>query len=200
MAMITPPPGLLPLMQALREASRTAHHRIDHHPLLAPLVRQPVALGDYRRALAALHGPQAALEAAVADLARQAGLAPRLPDLEADLADLNTCPEPFSSRLAVDCPPTLSARLGYLYVLEGANLGGAVIARHLARHLAGQLPAEVPMAFFRGAGGEARWGRFWRFMGEQYPDTPTEAMVAGALTAFQGIGDHLDAIAACDNC
>jgi len=48
--------------------------------------------------------------------------------------------------------------LGCLYVLEGAALGGQVIARHVRRRL--RLAPEAGLAFFTGGGADA--GRSWR--------------------------------------
>ncbi|MCX8016629.1 MAG: biliverdin-producing heme oxygenase [Rhodocyclaceae bacterium] len=167
----------------LRAATREAHHALDHHPLLAPLVRPGLNLADYGRALASLHAPQAALERLLAGFAPAADFPPRLAALEADLAALGLAPQPLRAT-----PPEAAdeaARIGLLYVLEGSNLGAAVIARQLARHL-----PDAPRAFFGGGSGAARWERFWRFVAAIRPDAAAAAQAARAACDFYR--RHLD--------
>ncbi|MFN3884508.1 MAG: biliverdin-producing heme oxygenase [Rhodocyclaceae bacterium] len=172
------------LAAALRAATKADHHALDHHPLLAPLVRPGLTLADYGRALAALHGPQAALEALLAGFAPAKDFPPRLPVLEADLAALGLPPQPL--RAAPPAADDDSSRIGLMYVLEGSNLGGAVIARQLARYL-----PRTPCAFFSGGGGEERWRRFWEFAFNC--EIGLAAACAAARAAFAFYRAHLDA-------
>jgi heme oxygenase len=57
-------------------------------------------------------------------------------------------------------PADLSAAIGGLYVLEGATLGGRVIARHLRRHLGDALILEGGLLDFHGEGASVAWKRF----------------------------------------
>lgn len=175
------------LAARLRAATRAAHRALDHHPLLAPLVRAGLTPEAYGRALAALHAPQAALERLLAGFAPPADFPPRLPALEADLAALGLAPFP----LAVPPPDLRDAaeKVGAMYVLEGATLGAAVIARELSA----TLPADTPRSFFSGAGGAARWPAFWRFARRHCPPPAWEAACAGASAAFACYRGHLDA-------
>jgi len=85
-----------PLHRALRAATHTAHHQLDHHPLLAPLVKPTLTLHHYRHALQALlavHQPlQAALRADFAAFAIDYPLIDRVALLCADLAVLKVSP------------------------------------------------------------------------------------------------------------
>lgn len=97
----------------------------------------------FHRDIQALYA-RADLAALLPDLAQRR----RLEQIAADLADLKQSPPPeTATALAADVP--LEAALGWLYVAEGSNLGGAVLfklasqklgldagfgARHLAAH------------------------------------------------------------------
>lgn len=174
-----------PLAEALRGATRAAHEALERQPLLAPLLQPTVTLAEYARALAALYAPQAALEARVARWAPAEDFPPRLSDLAADLAALGVAPLPLAG--VPPCARTAAEGVGILYVLEGSNLGSAVLARHLAAHL----PAGTPLAFFGGAD-EKRWQRFWSFAAKHCPPADYPQSAAAARAAFACYRDHLD--------
>ncbi|MCX8086838.1 MAG: biliverdin-producing heme oxygenase [Rhodocyclaceae bacterium] len=167
-----------------RAATRAAHRALDHHPLLAPLLRPGLTLTEYAQALAALYAPQAALESLLAGFAPAKDFPPRSSALAADLAALGLAPEPL--RAAPPLAEDVSARLGCLYVLEGSNLGAAFIAQALAKHL----PA-APRRFFAGGADPLRWERFWRFARDCRPQP--ERMIAAAIATFAFYRSHLDA-------
>ena len=77
-------------------------------------------------------------------------LVPRAPRLEEDLDAL----APHGQRLPSPTLPPEVDGWGALYVLEGAALGGQIIARHLATRLG------FRSAFFGGEGVGARWRAF----------------------------------------
>jgi len=164
----------------LREATRAAHRQLDHHPLLAALMDPALTLEGYGRALAALHGAHGAVESVLAEFAPAALFPRRLPDLASDLAALGVDPMPLT--VAVPQPGDDAGRLGMLYVIEGSNLGGAVIARRLAT----SLPAGAARAFFNGAEGSLRWQRFRAFARSRIQPAGFEsaATAAGATFAF----------------
>lgn len=169
----------------MRRATRDGHRCLDHHPLLTPLVAPASSRGHYARALAALHGPQAALEARLADFAPQADFPPRLPDLVADLADLGVsafplCAEPPDA-------PSPAALIGLMYVLEGSNLGGSVIARCLASS-----HPQAPRRFFDGADATNRWQRFWALAATWCPPTQADLAIDAAGATFIWYRRHLD--------
>lgn len=80
------------LVQTLRQATRSAHARLDRHAVLRPLAGGTLDVPQYVRALAGLYRPQSLLEAAVSRGLQQRGLAyplrRRSPALARDLADL----------------------------------------------------------------------------------------------------------------
>lgn len=111
-----------PAREALRAATRELHDRLDHAPLLLPLTSPDITVEQYREALAALWGFHAAVERALGG--PQAGEAPRIALLRADLADLGVVADALP--LAAGLPPLDSAPawLAARYVLDGSAHGG----------------------------------------------------------------------------
>lgn len=194
-----------PIMRRLREHTAAAHAATEELPLMRDLlVARPTTAG-YARYLSTLHAVYLAVEPALyaalpAPTLTRLGIAPKLPALQEDLLALTATskdaatllPDPGvcnSVRGLLDCahPHRAAAALGGLYVLEGATLGGQVIARHLRTHWASD--AEPPTAFldFRAA----QPGHGWRAFGaavtawtEQHPDAE-RAILDGALAIFE---------------
>ncbi len=88
----------------------------------------------------------------------------------------------------------LSTAIGGLYCLEGATLGGRVIARHLRRHLGDPLPAEAFLDF-HGDSASAAWKRFGRALDElAATDLLTrKRVIDGACTVFRAVYNRLAA-------
>jgi heme oxygenase len=174
----------------LREATKQAHHALDHHPLLAALLAPALTRAAYGDALAALHGVFSAAEGALAPSAGAAlPHAARLPALEADLATLDRVPFPFRGAIAV--PDTVAARIGLLYVLEGSALGGQVLTRQIQQVLG----VECPLTFFAGHGEAAakeRWASFWRYAEAHCPLEDIPQAEATACALFDCFQTHLN--------
>lgn len=170
----------------LREATQAAHRRLDHHPLLTELLSPTLTREVYGQSLAALYGAHGAVESVLADFAPAALLPPRLPGLAADLAALGVVPRPLT--VAVPQPGNAAEQLGMLYVIEGSNLGGLVIARQLARHL----PASAPRSFFGGSEGLPRWQRFWTFAQSCIRPEHFDRAAMAATVTFEFYRKHLD--------
>lgn len=150
-------------MAALKAETADAHAAVERRVDFERLTR---SREEYVRTLEAFFGFYEPMEWALSALPR-AGFefvpeakAPRLAaDLaalgEADLARLPQCG---------DLPQVAStaARVGVLYVLEGASLGGQIISRRLKERLG--VEPETGGSFFRGAGERtgARWREFGR--------------------------------------
>jgi heme oxygenase len=186
-----------PLHQRLRQATKLAHHDLDHHPLLAPLIRPNLTLDQYGRALEALHAVHCQTEPAIlAFLDDRPGLFDyharrKLAALESDLVALGRAPVRLAS--ALPPPDTLGALIGILYTIEGATQGGQFIARNLH-----QLPlVNLPTAFFDAYGDltQQRWNEFLQFAASQCPADEQDLAVAAAVAMFDAIKRHLDAFA-----
>ena len=175
------------VLAALRRATASRHERLDSGlPLSAP----DATLADYYQHLQLLRAWLAPLDA------WQQGYTdgPQGPDgitaaahldlIEADLADpaLGGCQDPVQASPA-PWPEAASPayRWGVAYVVEGSQLGGAVLYKRLAEQL-----APHPLRYLRGAG-EGGPGPRWR------------AFMAALRDQVQGEGEVADACAgACD--
>lgn len=182
------------VLAALRQATAARHERLDSG---LPLASPDATLADYaahlqllRAWLAPIHpwlagfadGPQGALGL---DAASHLAL------IDADLADPALAGYVAAAGAAPDAAPwprdaSAAYRWGVAYVIEGSQLGGAV----LYKRLAGQL-APHPLRYLRGAG-EGGPGPRWRgFMealraGVRGDEQAAEAC-AGACDAFDRI-------------
>lgn len=172
--------------EQLRAATRAAHRALDHHPLLVPLTRSPLSAGDYINALAVLHGPQQAIESSLLGFASPVDFPPRLSDLQSDLDALGASPFQLMTELPKFESDT--RRIGAMYVIEGSNLGGIVIARLLDQ----SLPAEMPRRFFANSGGKRRWEKFWQFAGPHCHAGNLTMIADAACETFNLYKVHLD--------
>lgn len=120
----------------LRARTRAAHARVERVPMLARLLAPDLTRDEYISVLLAMHGFHAAIEPVIAAALRTLPPACQLLDgaalgrLAADLAWFGV--QPASRLPRVPALASVHAGLGALYVVEGANLGGRVIARRVA--------------------------------------------------------------------
>lgn len=144
------------LLTALRESTHALHQELDHHPMMALLLMPQVEAHAYGNTLAWLHPLQSNLEAQLLQrlpmFAEDIELAPRIPALEADLQQLNVAPKPLPAELKFMLTVSEGSLAGMLYVLNGARLGSAHIARRL-QHTSPQLPCR----YFAQANGALHW-------------------------------------------
>jgi heme oxygenase len=187
------------LHQYLREATKGAHRELDHHPLLASLVRDGLSREHYGNALAGLYGVYDPLEAQLYALIQQKGLdfshagRFRLPALRADLAALGRSP----ITTAISFPPATAVPqlVGMLYTLEGSAMGGQAIARYIVSQQSSTSGARLPTRFFSGDGeaGSERWQAFWTFADASCRQDDFEAAASAAVELFRKIKHQLDA-------
>jgi len=197
-----PPPRPPTLGERLRHGTRDLHDRIEANPRFGRLLATDLTRDEYCRILAALlghHRPvEAALAAAAPLLPASLGVADRLRRtalLEADLRALEADATGIAALPA--CPPlaltTAEAAWGTLYVLEGATLGGQVIARHLAAALgigpANGASALVPYGDQTGT----QWRAFKTALEATAPDLDQDAVVDAARRAFTRLDDWMAA-------
>lgn len=124
-----------PLSARLRLETRAAHDRLER---ALPLTSADLTLARFRDLVGRFYGFHAVWEPSVgAALGDDAFFDPRrkLALLIDDLEVLGVAPPRLP--LCTDLPPLGSpaAAIGALYVMEGATLGGTIIARHLERSL-----------------------------------------------------------------
>ncbi|WP_295542390.1 biliverdin-producing heme oxygenase [uncultured Thiohalocapsa sp.] len=138
------------LMRRLREHTAAIHAATEALPLMQTVLGPQPSNAGYGHYLLTLHGVYAALEPALyaavpPPLLTALGIAPKLPALQQDLRALrgSAAAEPppaedlrseIDRRLSAAGTQRTAMALGGLYVLEGATLGGQVIARRLRSH------------------------------------------------------------------
>jgi heme oxygenase (biliverdin-IX-beta and delta-forming) len=206
------------LRAVLRDATRAAHHRIDHHPVLVPLLRPGLSWAQYllvlqvflsfydtlqpRLTIALERLPDALGGYILAD--RIAWLQQDLLDL-ADKADAGADSSDAASVASVDHAglaklrwvlPTLTqapALVGALYVVEGSALGGLVIAKQL--HATLGVDANRGARFFNGWGDATpqKWHNYWQFAALICPVDATAQAAAAAASVFEALTQGLDA-------
>jgi len=189
------------IMRRLRERTASIHASTEALPLMHKLLAPHADVAHYRRYLTALHAVYLAVEPRLyafvtPDLVQQLGLRPKLPALQRDLNALGVGPGMpaigLSKRVQV-IVQNEPAALGGLYVLEGATLGGRVIARRLRKQWGGA--GDLPFFFleFRGADPAGEWRQFGRGMQDRATawaardGDADNAIIAGAVTVFEAM-------------
>lgn len=180
----------------LRRATADQHGALDQG--LRYLLSHELSLLGYTRLLEALFGFYVPLEARLRQLHTHARVAVpllrRAPLLEHDLHALGT--PPARVPLCAEMPrlATLDHVAGAIYVIEGACLGGQVIARAAMRRL--RVGPENGAAFFVGAGAQtaARWKRVlaWLDQWERGTSAGVE-IIEGACRTFEALAQWLSA-------
>jgi heme oxygenase len=145
------------VLAALRAATAERHAELDAHTPLAAAQVDLAAYGAHLRLLEQWLAPVPAWLDSFSD-------GPRLPDyLGAIRADLDHAALATSTAIAAPqpvaawpAPASAAYRWGVCYVVEGSQLGGAVLYKRLAPAL-----APHPLAYLRGAGSPGpRWQQF----------------------------------------
>ena len=138
------------LLLSLRSGTRDAHQRVEDTVDVLRAGRSPHTYAPVLQAFRSLYAPlEQALERSPLTLAAVPDFAERRKTawLDADLAALGA---PVPADLDVPALDVLEDVVGTCYVLEGATLGGAVVARELP---------DVPHRFFASYG--SRRGAMW---------------------------------------
>lgn len=147
------------LLTELREATRSTHERLESRLDVLDRCRQPGGYAALLDGFASVYQP---LEQAVSACPATPAVVPdwparsKTPWLAQDLADLGA---PLPTPAGVHDVVTAEDVVGSVYVMEGATLGGGVIARELEG-----LPEPPPHRFFTGYAGRRQpmWHAFRR--------------------------------------
>jgi heme oxygenase len=185
-------------MHLLRQATRSAHDRIER---ALPLFDRSLTRGRYVRVLQAFYGFYAPLEPLCEREAGPAGVALELtartkaPLLAADLALLGHTEGDIQALPSCRALPRVtlpSQAMGVFYVLEGATLGGQIIAQRLRQSLG--IAAGSGGAFFAGYGDRTRemWRRFTSHV-EGTVGLDVDTAIAAAIQTFESLERWLTA-------
>lgn len=173
----------------LRARTRAAHASIETVPAMARLMAPDLTLAEYIDVLQCMYAFHDAVEPPVARALRQVPEAApllttvRMDALVDDLAWFGV--RPSLPTPALPGLTSMAAALGALYVVEGSNLGGRIIGRHVSVSLG--VSDGAGGSFYCGHGAEtarARWQTLCALL---------EGPIAGPAAA-----DETIAAAACD--
>ncbi len=164
--------GVGELHNALRDATKVLHHRLDHHPLLLPLMRPDLTIRQYGDALLAFYALLKPLEADIEGfLAAHPGLFDyddrrKSPLLESDINAIGRLdPADIAYHPCWQGQPlhSIAELIGVLYCTEGSMLGTQVIVRQLRSSLPPAAASAICYFSGYGAATESRWLGFWEF-------------------------------------
>jgi heme oxygenase len=176
------------LAVVLRRETADLHRAVECLPIMTRLTSEAVTREDYLDYLRALAGVYATVEASLfaaldEGLRDALGVREKLPAILDDLTEQGHPHVPSSS--PEQAPTGPGAAVGGIYVLEGATLGGRVIAKHLRRCLGADLG---PAAFldFHGEHASAAWKRFAGILDGLPAEGSVDSaeVVAGARSTF----------------
>jgi heme oxygenase (biliverdin-IX-beta and delta-forming) len=181
----------------LRRATADRHQRLDQG--LGYVLDERLSVARYADLVAAFLGFYAPLEESLSRW--QAASATlglpiiwRAPLLQQDLRVLSRAAEPHQTCAEVPAFTTPNQVAGALYVVEGASLGGQVIARGLMRRLG--IGRENGAAFFIGDGAQTavRWKQVLAWLEERGRDPRNRGeIVATACVTFDVLASWLAA-------
>ena len=177
-----------PIRAQLRQATAALHLEIEQKLDLLGL-----SAVRYRLLLEAFYGFHAPVEARIAIAVPASGFAwpARAALLERDLLAVGSPASAIAQLPRCENLPALESTgqlAGCLYVLEGACLGGQIIARGLQQRLG--IGADTGAAFFvgEGAGTAARWSRVIEWIDGLVRDgAPPGEMVESACETFRAL-------------
>ncbi len=176
------------LHRTLRQATTHSHRLLDHHPLMMPLLRPNLSVGQYG---------DAPLETGILSSLQRLGsdfdYADRLKSLAllGDLESLGRAARPAS--MSFPAASTWPELVGILYVVEGASMGG----QHILRHLRKTGMDLLPTRYFSGYGddNDLKWQYFWSIAEGTVQAPEYQVTAAMAVTLFRAIGAHFDGLA-----
>ncbi|GIU82937.1 MAG: hypothetical protein D6687_04545 [Acidobacteria bacterium] len=180
------------IMQRLKEATRKQHEELEQ---AVDLMSETLSIEDYKSKLLKFYRFYSFIEPRLAsfewdlfgyDFPKRRKLPLLLKDLQS-LDIMNEAKKLEGWEGLPDLNGSIGKAFGCLYVLEGANLGGQVISRHLKLRLG--LDESNGAAFFSGYGKETAtaWKEFGiileNFASEYQND---EEIISGANETFEG--------------
>ena len=197
--MTEPFPSLMPqesMVARLRTATRTAHRDIETVPAMVRLLAADLSEADYIAVLCRTGAFHRAFEQQAAVLLAPDAAARVFLDggrMRALAADLDWFGVPLPAPAPGAALPALTnaaQALGAMYVIEGSDLGGRVIARRLSDTLG--LTPQTGCRFYGGHDAAAtrdRWQRFCDLLQDAASRSGTAAadMAAGAVATFRSL-------------
>lgn len=159
----------LDLRKRLKEETKSLHDKIEQTFLFKKILQQEITLRDYHLLIKKFYGFIRPCEDLIGSLICKSVIENRKkkPWLEQDLHALKISNnEDTKFSICYDLPVLTEHEhvLGYLYVMEGATLGGQIISKMLKAQL--QITQDKGGRFFYGYGDETKmmWAEFCSFL------------------------------------
>lgn len=153
------------LRKRLQEETKSLHDNIEQTFLLKKILQQEITLSDYHLLIQKFYGFIRPCEALIDSLPCSSVIKYRKkkPWLEQDLLSLNRSNHQDTTLpMCIDLPVLSEYEqvLGYLYVMEGATLGGQIITKMLKMQL--RITLDQGGRFFHGYGDKTKimWNHF----------------------------------------
>ncbi len=188
------------LQTLLRAVTRAPHRRIDHHPLMAPLLDAELSLEHYGLVLEFFAEFYRRLQPVLEiQLGRtHYSFSDRTAWLRADLLALEQRGyerSHFSDERLFPFPVTdVPTLIGLLYVIEGSTLGGQVIARQVQQSLGVSVLHGGRFFYGYGEQTEQHWQDFWDFANSMTQPDDELVMAEAAVATFDALADGLDLV------
>lgn len=182
------------IMAKLGLETSSAHASIERSPPMRAIFAEDYSLEDYRSLLRRLREFYFPFEEKIfcelpANLAEKLAHRRKTHLLDADLRALGDISASISD-VALPALSSFERRMGGLYVIEGATLGGQIIRKHLHRHFGS--PVAGALSFYSGYGKQAaqEWRAFGASLGSLFDKAERDAqneVVAGANATFSAL-------------
>lgn len=147
------------LRTQLKEETKSLHNKIEQTNLLKKIIQNELTPNDYQRLIKKFHGFITPCEDLISTLKCKSIIENRKkkPWLDQDLCALKISTlDDTTPQKCLELPVLLDYEhvLGYLYVIEGATLGGQIISKMLKTQL--QITKDQGGRFFYGYGNETK--------------------------------------------
>jgi heme oxygenase (biliverdin-IX-beta and delta-forming) len=180
--------------QRLRSETADLHRQTEGSRLSVALMNENLSTADYRNYLLRMKDIveyyENVLFSKLTNIIPDIEQRRKLHLVENDLASLTA--ENTTQNFSLPQPGSTATLLGYMYVLEGSTLGGAMIYKHVSRYL--PVTEEKGGQYFTSYQSQlsAKWKSFLDILGEHSLDEQqANEIIAGAKIAFSAICKHL---------
>ena len=185
----------------LREGSVSFHRRLDALPQMMRLLSPQLSIDQYLACLRGLqqaHVPlEQAVEAYLASHSQPFDFAPRRKaaligrDIAFYSPNEDPSPRSYPASPPINDPASL---VGALYVIEGATLGGRMIAARLAKSIHARPAAGADFFNVYGDQVDLRWRELWAFLNVCLTEAEAAKALATACHCFQFFEQSLSGI------
>lgn len=168
--------------QRLKDKTQVFHQQIERTPLFIQLMNGSIDMAGYHHLLKQFHAYISPCEKTIKNSPWSSLLHDRekTSKLITDLSDLR-----ISNDMQCRALPQLTSRehiLGYLYVMEGATLGGQIISKVLEHQLG--VNAQYGAQYFNGYGSNTTpmWAEFCQTLNQVNPLEEQQVLISASMT------------------